>query len=28
MKRGFRFDAPIRYPPYTEKKERLMKLVR
>ena len=28
MKRSFRFDAPIRYPPYTEKKERLMKLVR
>jgi aldehyde dehydrogenase (NAD+) len=28
MKRSFRFDAPIRYPPYTERKERLMKLVR
>ena len=28
MKRSFRFDAPMRYPPYTEKKERLMKLVR
>jgi aldehyde dehydrogenase (NAD+) len=28
MKRSFRFDAPIRYPPYTEKKERLMRLVR
>jgi aldehyde dehydrogenase (NAD+) len=28
MKRSFRFDAPIRYPPYTEKKEKLMKLVR
>ncbi|NJD31689.1 MAG: aldehyde dehydrogenase family protein [Gammaproteobacteria bacterium] len=28
MKRGFRLDAPIRYPPYTEKKAKLMKLVR
>jgi aldehyde dehydrogenase (NAD+) len=28
MKRGFRFDAPIRYPPYTEGKAKLMKLVR
>jgi aldehyde dehydrogenase (NAD+) len=28
MKRGFRLDAPIRYPPYTPQKERLMKLVR
>jgi aldehyde dehydrogenase (NAD+) len=28
MKRGFRFDAPIRYPPYTDRKAKLMKLVR
>jgi hypothetical protein len=28
MKRGFRLDAPIRYPPYTPQKEKLMKLVR
>jgi aldehyde dehydrogenase (NAD+) len=28
MKRSFRFDAPIRYPPYTDRKEKLMKLVR
>jgi aldehyde dehydrogenase (NAD+) len=27
MKRGYRFDAPMRYPPYTEKKARLLKLV-
>jgi aldehyde dehydrogenase (NAD+) len=28
MKRSFRFDAPLRYPPYTERKAKLMKLVR
>jgi aldehyde dehydrogenase (NAD+) len=28
MKRSFRFDAPMRYPPYTEMKARLLKLVR
>ena len=28
MKRSFRFDAPLRYPPYTEQKARLLKLVR
>ncbi len=28
MKRSFRFDAPMRYPPYTEKKARLLKMVR
>jgi len=28
MKRSFRFDAPMRYPPYTETKAKLMKLVR
>ncbi len=28
MKRSFRFDAPIRYPPYTEGKAKLMRLVR
>ncbi|HEX7375128.1 MAG TPA: aldehyde dehydrogenase family protein [Steroidobacteraceae bacterium] len=28
MKRSFRFDAPMRYPPYTEKKARLLRLVR
>ena len=28
MKRSFRFDAPMRYPPYTEQKARLLKLVR
>jgi len=27
MKRSFRFDAPMRYPPYTEKKAKLLKLV-
>jgi len=27
MKRSFRFDAPMRYPPYTEGKARLLKLV-
>ena len=27
MKRSFRFDAPMRYPPYTEQKARLLKLV-
>jgi aldehyde dehydrogenase (NAD+) len=27
MKRSFRFDAPMRYPPYTERKARLLKLV-
>jgi aldehyde dehydrogenase (NAD+) len=28
MKRSFRFDAPMRYPPYTEKKARLLRMVR
>ena len=28
MKRSFRFDAPIRYPPYNDFKARLLKLVR
>jgi len=28
MKRSFRFDAPMRYPPYTERKAKLMRLVR
>jgi len=28
MKRSFRFDAPMRYPPYTERKAKLLKLVR
>ena len=28
MKRSFRFDAPMRYPPYTDKKARLLKMVR
>jgi aldehyde dehydrogenase (NAD+) len=28
MKRSFRFDAPMRYPPYTETKAKLMKMVR
>jgi aldehyde dehydrogenase (NAD+) len=28
MKRSFWFDAPMRYPPYTEMKAKLMKLVR
>jgi len=28
MKRSFRFDAPLRYPPYTTAKARLLKLVR
>ena len=28
MKRSFRFDAPMRYPPYTERKARLLKMVR
>jgi len=28
MKRSFRFDAPMRYPPYTETKARLLRLVR
>jgi len=28
MRRSFRFDAPMRYPPYTEQKARLLKLVR
>jgi aldehyde dehydrogenase (NAD+) len=27
MKRSFRFDAPMRYPPYTEKKARLLRMV-
>jgi aldehyde dehydrogenase (NAD+) len=27
MKRSFRFDAPMRYPPYTEAKAKLLKLV-
>jgi aldehyde dehydrogenase (NAD+) len=28
MKRSNRFDAPMRYPPYNERKEKIMKLVR
>jgi aldehyde dehydrogenase (NAD+) len=28
MKRSFRFDAPMRYPPYTDFKRRIMELVR
>jgi aldehyde dehydrogenase (NAD+) len=28
MKRSFRFDAPMRYPPYTDAKARLLRLVR
>jgi len=28
MRRSFRFDAPLRYPPYTDTKEKLMRLVR
>ncbi len=28
MKRSFRFDAPMRYPPYTDRKARLLKMVR
>jgi aldehyde dehydrogenase (NAD+) len=28
MKRSFRFDAPMRYPPYTERKAKLLKMVR
>jgi len=28
MKRSFRFDSSLRYPPYTEKKAKLLKLVR
>jgi aldehyde dehydrogenase (NAD+) len=28
MKRGFRFDAPMRYPPYNDFKRRIMELVR
>jgi len=28
MKRGFRLDSSLRYPPYTEKKAKLLKLVR
>ena len=28
MKRSFRFDAPMRYPPYTDLKRRVMELVR
>jgi aldehyde dehydrogenase (NAD+) len=28
MKRSFRFDAPMRYPPYTDQKAKLLKLVR
>jgi aldehyde dehydrogenase (NAD+) len=28
MKRSFRFDVPLRYPPYTEAKARLLKLLR
>lgn len=27
MKRSFRFDAPLRYPPYTERKAKLLKMV-
>jgi aldehyde dehydrogenase (NAD+) len=28
MKRSFRFDADVRYPPYTERKARLLKMFR
>jgi aldehyde dehydrogenase (NAD+) len=28
MTRSFRFDAPIRYPPYNDTKARLLKLIR
>jgi len=28
MKRSFRFDAPLRYPPYTDVKRKIMELVR
>ena len=28
MKRSFRLDAPLRYPPYTEKKAKLIKIMR
>ena len=28
MKRSFRLDAPLRYPPYTEKKARLLRMMR
>jgi aldehyde dehydrogenase (NAD+) len=28
MRRSFRFDAPMRYPPYTDQKARLLKMVR
>jgi aldehyde dehydrogenase (NAD+) len=28
MKRGFRFDAPLRYPPYDDFKQKMMRLVR
>ena len=28
MKRSFRFDAPMRYPPYNEQKARLLRMVR
>jgi len=28
MKRSFRLDAPLRYPPYTEKKAKLLKMMR
>ena len=27
MKRSFRFDAPLRYPPYTERKAKLLKMM-
>jgi aldehyde dehydrogenase (NAD+) len=27
MRRSFRFDAPLRYPPYTERKAKLLKMV-
>jgi len=28
MRRSFRFDVDLRYPPYSERKARLLKLVR
>jgi aldehyde dehydrogenase (NAD+) len=28
MTRSFRFDTPIRYPPYSDTKARLLKLIR
>jgi aldehyde dehydrogenase (NAD+) len=28
MKRSFRFDAPLRYPPYDDFKQKIMRLIR